>query len=370
MKLNALQERYLRVLRNYGYSRAVRKVTDRQVFDSIKTKKHLIELFRNHPEWREDELRIVTRAKHERRFEYAAIQKFTSFLEEAVKKDREESGEETYLLRMEVVSFINKIHHQFFAENVDYYRPLLDKLNKACDGFRLRDNMKTGKAIMKMCVETGMDKFDGFNKAYSELSDNINPKSDDVFCVWSVAPEDFLLMSNGENWKSCHLLGDDESCHMAGSIGYMLDTDSFLYFEIRPDDLGDITNAYKVVRQVFGYNDFILMQSRLYPQANDSGAEKAYHDIRTRTQQMIATCLGKESNWLTSQKYASEVPYQNCDAAYPDWETYNPGSSMCHVSVHKERPDGTKNIAGSIFMGAYPTSVVTGEDLVDWDDVA
>ena len=373
MNLDALETGYLGVLRNYNRRNAMRCVTDHQVYDSICAKRHLVELFRKHPCWRENELRIVMNGNRERRFEYEAVENFANFLQEICEENRKESGEELFEIRKAAIGFILNIKNQYFSEDPGYYKPLIEQINAVCDKFKLRDNMKASKVIAKLCSETGMNKINvvEYDKAFSKLSDNINPKARDVISIWSLNPADFLLMSNGWNWDSCHLLdGDPEfAFHMAGTISYSLSRDVFMYFEIKPEDLDNITYAEKVVRQIFGYNDGILLQSRLYPQANDEGAEFAYSTIRKKTQEMIAKCLGEPSVWLTNHKFAAKVPYQDCDAAYPDWTPGYSGSENCMVSVLKSRPQGTNNINGRLHMGAVPTSVVTGEDLDDWSDV-
>ena len=76
-------------------------------------------------------------------------------------------------------------------------------------------------------------------------------------------PVDFLLMSNGNSWHSCHYIGDypDEAgCFSSGTIAYMMGEDSFIVSVIDkewPDD--NLAFAPKINRQVFGYRDYQLL---------------------------------------------------------------------------------------------------------------
>ena len=352
--------------RNYPYSYdAIKKIVNK----SIEVKSSLIDLLSRHPNWIPDKLMIQFDSDYNRQFSTDALYHFGRWIERAIRKERDLNN-----LDYDVLHFIqNKIVGQFFNETMDYD---INQLNEENTNFKLRNNMKASKAILKLCKEMGYDKlphlgelwnstperikYDDFNYEYALLCDNINPiKTTRHTCI-SLNPIDYLLMSNGDSWQSCHDIGDFEDepgCYSSGTISYMLDECSFIFYTVDKDyDGKHIELEEKVQRQVFGYKDEVFIQSRLYPQSMDYGAEAIYTDIRNIVQKVIADCLEKPNFWSKTTSDVNDIVVKGVGATcYPDWYRDNPGAKHCSIS----RIKGTTNHP-LIVLGAKPICIECG----------
>jgi hypothetical protein len=232
--------------------------------------------------------------------------------------------------------------------------------------------MKSTKVMRKICATFGWDKIEGherdingnlvkfnkFERVYARYCDALCPIKVTRHTCISLNPIDFLLMSNGNSWDSCHYIGDDCSdagCYSSGTISYMLDEHSFIFYTVSSEFDGvKIEIEPKVQRQVFGYNDGQLLQSRLYPQSNDYSAEVQYTDIRNIVQKVVADCFEKPNLWV-KRKVDGKVQRGRYATVYDDWYHF---SSLCSVSVLKEVVE-SEHIP--IVMGAQPMCIKCGD---------
>ena len=350
--------------RDYSYSEIA---LDKIINEWIARKQDLLELFSKHPLWNPDKLLIQFDQDYSRKIELNELHKFCNWLFHKVTTTWENSladlncAKEEDIRRKNVIVWMNeKITNQFFDDSM---KEEIDKMNSYNENYKLRTNMKSSKAIGKICREEGWDKLEGYNTKYAALCDNLNPIKVKRHTVISLNPLDFLLMSNGDTWCSCHYIGDDiddAGCYSSGTISYMLDECSFVFYTVNADfDETDIELAEKAQRQIFGYRDEAFIQSRLYPQANDSGAEAIYDDIRNIVQKIIADCLEKPNLWVISKnsnKIKEVVEDGSRATCYPDWHRGNPGSNHCCLSTLKGRIDSFKKIT----LGAEPICISCG----------
>lgn len=360
---------FIKVLeeREYPYTEmAVRKIID----TAIASKASLLDILSKHPNWREDKLIIRFEEDYSREFNIAAMYEFANWIIRAIRR----TGRMTSNLDDRVIAFIKySITNQFFDVGM---KQDIDSLNALNDNFKLRTNMKASKAILKLCKVMGYDtlphagelhsstkdrpKYDDFNYEYAKLCDNINPiKTKRHTCI-SLNPLDFLLMSHGSSWHSCHdidYFNDDPGCYSSGTISYLLDECSFIFYTVDAGFNGnDIEFEPKIQRQVFGYKDEVFIQSRLYPQSMDCGAESVYTDIREVVQKVIADCLDKPNLWVKNTTDVNTVVTRGADATcYPDWKPGCPGSSHCNLSVIKGVTKFPK-----IVLGARPICIECG----------
>lgn len=361
--INAIVKEMGEVLneRNYEYSTY-------SLFDIVnewfKQKKDLIELFSKHPNWSQEKLMIQFDSDIERNIDTYQVSIFSNWLEEAANIPYRNYWHEEHPRERKILNFIREIKEQFFNETM---QKNIDEINKLNENFKLRNNMKSSKAIGKICREEGWDKLDGFNKKYADLCDALSPLKIKRHTCISLNPIDYLLMSNGNSWNSCHDIGymdggydDEPGCHSSGTISYMLDKHSFVFYTVDANYNGnEIELEPKIQRQMFGYNDEVLAQLRLYPQSNDYGANQIYTDIREIVQKVIADCLGKPNLWIRSKEDVEDVCSKGSGATcYPDWRKCNPGGQHCSISTHKERENGKEN--RKIIFGAEPICIDCG----------
>lgn len=339
--------------RNYSYSsRVIKNIVDL----SVAAKMPNIELFSKHPNWNPDKLMIQFDADFTRKIETEAVYAFRNYLRESLGGYYNTTPEQDRIL-----GFIANINTQFFSPSMDVD---IEEINNLNENFKLRNNMKSSKAIGKICREMGWDKFENYNQRYANLCDNLNPIKVKRHTVISFNPVDFLLMSNGTSWHSCHDIAFepyDAGCYSSGTISYMLDEHSFVFYTVDAEfDGEDIEREEKIQRQIFGYNDEVIFQSRLYPQGNDYGAEQVYTDIRNIVQKVVADCLEKPNLWSLTKKEVKNIVSKGYGATcYPDWSGSNPGSELCTLSTLQER---TSTLERKIIMGKMPICIECGEE--------
>ena len=160
------------------------------------------------------------------------------------------------------------------------------------------------RAFNKVCAYYGVDKLhpetvEGktvypYNKVFAEYADMVSDLKRKMQFIISLNPLDYLTMSNGVNWKSCHHILD--GCYKAGTISYMLDATSIITFVVQGIN-DDIHKIPKVYRQMYHYKDNLFIQSRLYPQGND-GAANLYEKFREFMIKEFSSLLGANGEWM------------------------------------------------------------------------
>ena len=356
LEMQELKQKWQQVLynRNYDYT----EYATEEIFSQfLERKGKLIELFSKHPKWNPEKLMIQFDTTIERKIDTSTIRRFiTIFLDSEIKK---QLGLELYqalpIKEQKITDFIFNIETQFFSPDMDKF---IEEVNEQNKNFMLRNNMKSSKAIGKICREMGWDKFENYNKEYAKLCDALNPIKVTRHTCLSLNPLDFLLMSNGSSWTSCHYIDncyEDPGCYSSGTISYMLDSTSFVFYTVDAEYDGDeIELEKKIQRQIFAYNDECILQSRLYPQANDYGAEAIYTDFRNVVQKIIADCLNKPNLWVKSKSDVGEVVQHGYEATcYPDWRY----GDLCSISTLKDR---TSTLQRKIVVGSKPICIECG----------
>ena len=175
----------------------------------------------------------------------------------------------------------------------------------------LKAGTKTSRAFNKVCTYYGVDKLHPetvtveengttvekttypYNKVFAEYADMVSTLKRKMQFIISLNPLDYLTMSDGVNWHSCHNIYD--GCYKAGTISYMLDTTSIVTF-VAKEINDDIHKIPKVYRQMYHYKDNLFIQSRLYPQGND-GATNLYDQFRGYVIKEFSSLIGANGEW-------------------------------------------------------------------------
>lgn len=205
----------------------------------------------------------------------------------------------------------------------------------------LKSGTKTSRAFNKVCVHYGIDKLhpetvvaeDGtqktkypYDKLFAEYSDLVSGLTRKMQFVISLNPLDYLLMSNGVNWVSCHNIRSG-GC-MGGTLAYMMDKVSIVTFVV--DKLeGEIHKIPKVYRQMYHYENNLFIQSRIYPQSND-GATNLYDKFRGFMIEEFTELLGIEGEWkceISPNTVCKHVKYGDGAQHYPDY-AYNKNAGI------------------------------------------
>ena len=203
---------------------------------------------------------------------------------------------------------------------------------------------KTSRVINKVCHQFGVDLHESYNARFAELADELNPLELPRTAVLSVHPCDYLEMSNVSNpWSSCHNLED--GCYKAGTLSYMLDTSTLIFYTTNRELYGLLYEAPKITREVFCYAPGVLLQSRLYPNCEDSESRACY---RALVQSAMAKCEGVPNLWSLKTDpdcVAEYITTQEDSSHYPDYanEEY-----YANISILK----GVDFGSNSILIGA------------------
>ena len=96
----------------------------------------------------------------------------------------------------------------------------------------IHKGLKTSRAFNKVCTHFGVDKWNKYNKEFAKYSDLVSGKERTLNFIISLNPLDYLTMSFGKSWASCHTIDKSNRRRMPnaysgaycnGVLSYMLD---------------------------------------------------------------------------------------------------------------------------------------------------
>lgn len=212
-----------------------------------------------------------------------------------------------------------------------------DVASKFLPEYNIHEGMKTSRAFNRMCGFYGVDKLPKYNKLFAQYADMVSCLKRKLKFFISVNPIDYLTMSFGVNWASCHTIDKenrrrmDNSYHgmyCAGTVSYMLDATSIITFvhDHVPTDWED----GKIYRCMFHYGNDILVQGRVYPQGNDGNTD-LYKVFRNYVQNEITPLIGiTDTTWTKKANgdvsgnvrsrglhYRDYINFGSCNVSYP-----------------------------------------------------
>lgn len=351
------------LLEEYGYT-----YTDDALFTIIDTwaeqKQNLLSAFKKHPNYIENEFCIAFNQDFERTI-----------------NDKQSYTFRNWLI-YDALHFLDVPHevvrHRESTETIpwDMYHVLGDLPKFACrtissetaqvfgEAFPMlhfHAGEKTSRAVNRICDYLGYTKLPAYNREFAKYADSLSPLVIKRHTVLSLNPLDFLTMSFGNSWASCHTIDKHNKRDMpnsyhgqysSGTISYMLDSTSMvLYTTDASNEAKDYWKQPKINRQMFHWGAEKLIQGRLYPQDNDSN-EEAYTPYRNIVQQIISQIFNFPNLWKTSKGTESASKYALSEGThYRDYECY----SNCTLS----RVAGSEN-EESITIGHSPICIECG----------
>lgn len=214
--------------------------------------------------------------------------------------------------------------------------------------YKVREGMKTSRAFNRVCGFYGIDKLPKYNKLFAKYADMVSGLKRKLKFFISVNPIDYLTMSFGVNWASCHTIDKENRRHMessyhgmycAGTVSYMLDATSIITFVHDHADV-DFANEGKIFRNMFHYGKDILVQARVYPQGNDGNID-LYSVFRNYVQNELTPLLGlTDTTWRKKENGNVSNNVRSCGAHYRDYTSF----SSCNVSYPRERSESRDNV--------------------------
>lgn len=210
---------------------------------------------------------------------------------------------------------------------------------------RIAAGMKTSRAFNHVCNFYNVDSAEKYNKLFAYYADMMSDLKRQLQYVISVNPYDYLAMSLGNSWSSCHSI-KTHGGWCGGTLSYMLDSTSIITYCVGKMD--DVQTDPKIYRNMFHYGENMLMQARVYPQGNDGNTD-LYKVFRDLMQEEMATMLDiRENKW---DVYTGSKTCQNATTSIGfHYKDYNSNSS-CNISVPVERRDTTRIDTGSLVVG-------------------
>lgn len=259
----------------------------------------LIDLLRKHPDWNEDAMAVITQETAERVTSTAEVTLKCETLCMHMRDIGLHEAAECWEDGLWYGNWANRTLTAYMVGGI--LSTELARYVKPVEG------QKTSRYLRSLFLKLGVPEDDSeFWQIYAELADALNPYSTTRPLIISVNPSDFLMMSYGTNWASCHIINPKislggESYHgayKAGCISYMGDGTSIITYTVNkvPEDVTNLPITPRLTRQLFHYNTETtqLVQSRLYPYTDD---ENNIDVRRAIMQGVIATCLGEVSHW-------------------------------------------------------------------------
>ena len=350
---------------DYNYSTAVLN----DIIDEWASQKApLIELFKKHPNYIEGKFMIAFDQDYERKIDMTTVNNFKTWLYNDVVSNA------TYI---NVVLDTLKAGHQYYA-GLPYWvyiylitnRPIgrtIDAqmaadLNNDMPQIHAHTGQKTTRVVNKICKILGYDKHPEYNREFAKFADALSQIIIRRHTILSLNPLDYLTMSFGNSWASCHTIDKKnyrnmpnhyEGQYSSGTMSYMLDPSSMVLYTVDSDYEG---NEYytqpKINRQMFHYGEDKLVQGRLYPQSND-GNNDIYTPYRNLVQEIMATILNVPNLWSLSKGGSNISDYVHTKGThYTDYTCYN----SCTLSKIKDSCN-----ENMFTIGARPICISCGQ---------
>ena len=348
--------------------------TDRALNEIIDTwannKKDLITAFKKHPNYLEGKFMIVFSHDFERGIDLNALKRFKSwvinkdvvnyvkennFMPESMKKETSLNGQK---YPTEIFNFLFEIPKYTF-QYID--SEFADKLNRICPEVHAHDGQKTSRVINKLLTYIGVSKHPEYNREFAKYADALNPLKITRHTILSVNPLDYLTMSFGNSWASCHTIDKQNKRAMpnsyhgmysSGTISYMLDSPSMVFYTVDASyDGNDFWNEPKINRQMYHWGEDKLIQGRLYPQDND-GCSTGYTAFRSIVQKIMSEIFDFPNFWTVSKGTSEAGKYIESEGThYRDYDNFE----NCTLS----RPKGNDN-DNDITVGHAPICIECG----------
>lgn len=378
----------MELLTNYNHNNSEHGVCT--ILNEYFTKKeHLIKLFAQSPNYKGD-MRIITKEEFERENVCSEIRSFVRKFKEqdgitkCILDYKDKDGKTLYdyirtnttrmklkdvanaknvLASKEVSAFSKSSGATLESEEIfkafqtwmryfeSTYTPTLETdvdLEKTV----LKAGTKTSRAFNKICTKFGVDKWSRYNKEFAKYADMVSGKGRELYFIISLNPLDYLTMSFGKSWASCHTIDKGNRRRMSngysgaycnGTLSYMMDESSIITYVLT--SLSDkLHEEGKLYRNMFHCKGTKFIQARIYPQGND-GSTDLYKKFRYIVQRELYSLLGLSTNKWKSRSvegrdhvsdgnhYKDYVHFYDCKTFYPAGHDDSETISIGHVGL-------------------------------------
>lgn len=348
------------------------------VSEWLREKRPAFELLRKHPMWNEEAKAIVflrdeIRSTDVKQFQIdlAVLQRYVSnkMLEHGVRRSNI-VDDALYVISHSAAREISEEEARAINE-IGYYKEMRSGtkrsrvINSIFKEYPVGDDYKFDATQLVDPHEEGDRSYDSYNKRFAIVADDTNPLKIKRITVLSVNICDFLLMSNGNSWSSCHFInssGAYQGCYKAGTLSYANDGASMIFYTLPESYNGsEWFMEKKITRQLFFYQHGLLLQSRLYPKGSDAEGEN-YSDYRAVVQDIVSTCLEVPNLWKKVDGcWDDYITTHDNSFHYRDYDEF---PSECVFTYNKEMESQT---CWGLYIGGDSYCVDCGT-MMDADD--
>ena len=350
---------------NYNYSsKALNKIID----EWATQKETLIKAFKTHPNYLEGKFMIAFDVDYERGIKPDASYTFSEWLfayngpahqmMDNLPKELAEQKRSDQYLPNELWEFLYEIS-SIAARTIA--KETAEELNALVPAVRAHTGEKTSRVINRLCTYLGYNKHPEYNREFAKYADSLSPLIIKRHTILSLNPLDYLTMSFGNSWASCHTIdkrnkrgmpNSYEGQYSSGTMSYMLDGASMVLYTV---DSGYNGNDYwtqpKINRQMYHWGEDKLVQGRLYPQSCDY-EDAEYIPYRNVVQQIISDIFKFPNLWSLTKGSSAASKYILTEGThYPDYSHF----SNCTLS----RVKGSEN-EEYFTVGADPICIECG----------
>lgn len=360
---------------DYQYTeKALNKIIDTWAIN----KADLITAFKKHPNYLPGKFMIVFSHNFDRNVDKTAINGFKKWLlnSETCFAVREFMTEE---MRNEVIDYGRKLPNDIFCflteinnmtgQYIDDY--IVERLDNISTDLHAHKGQKMSRVINKLLTYVGFNKLPDYNREFAKYADALNPLQITRHTVLSVNPLDYLTMSFGNSWASCHTIDKEnkrnmpnsyEGMYSSGTVSYMLDKPSMVFYTVDASYNGnDFWNEPKINRQMFHWGEEKLIQGRLYPQDND-GDNGAYTPYREIVQNIMSELFEFPNLWTVAKGTGASGRYIcSYGTHYRDYDSYE----NCTLS----RVKGSEN-ERYISVGHDPICIKCGSEHENGENIS
>lgn len=317
-----LREKVIALLEEYDYCPAVFAI-DKIINEWAEQKATLLEAFKRHPNYIEGQYMIAFDSDYERIVDNVAVNHFyewlfylvRNYLDLLPQEIRDKAKEEQCSwLPHKIFNTVTLLNDERSRIISDYF---VQYANENFPEIHAHNGEKTSRVVNKVCKYLGYDKHPDYNREYAKFADALSPLKIKRHTIISLHPIDYLTMSFGNSWASCHTIDKQnkrgmpnsyEGQYSSGTMSYMLDQSSIVFYTV--DKIYNGTEYYtqpKINRQMFHWGEQKLVQGRLYPQSCDSSPEE-YTPYRNIMQQIMSIIFDFPNLWSCHKgtDYASE----------------------------------------------------------------
>lgn len=373
MAITAKERQYLidemiKLLSKYGYNYSLDALNN--IIDEwAEQKSELITAFMNHPKYVEGKFMIAFSQDYQRPLDISEVLNFERYIINNAFETCENYQPEEIKKQYEAGVFPFTTHkvYALFADLSSNFREtyvnerMKEIVNNALPEVRIHIGEKTSRVINKICQYLGYSKHPSYNQKFARCADALNPITIKRHTIISINPLDYLTMSFGNSWSSCHTIDKNNErgmpnnfsgCYSSGTISYMLDESSIVFYTVDASyDGNDFWAEPKITRQMFHFSNNKLVQGRLYPQDNPD--DNTYSQYRNIIQEQLALVFNFNNLWRLQKGY--EVMRDNIQTRgthYCDYLQYQ----NCTLSTISELSNDNK-----VNIGASPICIRCGK---------